>query len=337
MPVPKKHHYVPQVYLQRWEDSEKLLWVYNLHTATVAHRNKRNVLYEDYLYSLTLREANLLTMEQKKFFIAPLKEYQVFLDGKELDTSEIVENLPSYDRFQIMKNNGSFVKPRHKAALFDEIINGKNPLIEQKFGAIEQQWKATADFFDEYRHMIIAQEVVLPSADVVMQHCNHLLEFVLATYTRNPYNIIRSIERFETEKSSNIQNTECRRVFETIQLKYLNGEQKLFDMEKYDIHCIFAAPSYHFLTSDNPVCIRPILVENMNFTGIFWFPISPHTLISLSKKNSGDLLSRNLHIYHYLITGESIWTFNKHICENAINIVISSERIEDPRFKFLKN
>ena len=337
MPVPKKHHYVPQVYLQRWEDSEKLLWVYDLHTSAVAHRNKRNVLCEDHLYSLTLREVNLLTMEQKKFFVAPLKEYRVFMDGKELDLSEIVKNLPFYDRFRIMKKDGSFVKPRHQAALFYEIINGKNPLIEQKFGAIEQRWKATADFFDEYRHMIIAQEVALPDVDVIRQHCKHLLEFMLATYTRNPYNIMRHIERFETETNSHLQKTECRRVFESIQLEYLNGKRKLFDMEKYDIHCIFAAPGYHFLTSDNPVYIRPILIENMDYTGIFWFPISPYTLISLSVKSSGDLLSQNLHIFPYFITGESILALNKHICENAIDIVISSEQIEDSRFKFLKN
>ena len=93
-------------------------------------------------------------------------------------------------------------------------------------------------FFDGYRCMVIAQDITLPSADVFMQHCNHLLEFVLATYTRNPYNIIQSIERFETERGTVVQNIERRRVFETIQLKYLNGERKMFDMKKYDIHCI---------------------------------------------------------------------------------------------------
>lgn len=337
MSIPKKHHYVPQVYLQRWEDSEKLLWIYNLHAETVTHRNKRSVLYEDHLYSITFQEFNLLTTEQKEFFLAPLKKYRVFLDGKELEPSEIVENLPSYDKLQIAKKDGSFIKPRHKAALLDEIINVKHPLIEHKFGVIEQQWKTTADFFDEYRRMVIAQDVTMPSADIFMQQCNHLLEFVLATYTRNPYNIIRSIERFEAEEHTNVQNIECRRVFETIQLKYLNGEKKMFNMEKYDIHCIFAAPGYRFLTSDNPVCIRPILIENMGFTGIFWFPISPYTLISLSEKSNNDLLNHTLHFSHYLITGDCVQEFNKYICENATNIVVSSERIEDSRFKFLKN
>lgn len=337
MSKPRKHHYVPKVYLQRWEDSKKLLWIYNLHTATVAHRNKSSVLYEDHLYSITLQEFNLLTKEQKEFFISPLKEYHVCLDGKELGPSEIVNNLPLYDKFKIAKNDGSFIKMRHKAALFDEIINGKHPLIEHKFGKVEQQWTTTADFFDEYRRMVIYQNVTLPSADIFMQHCNQLLEFVLATYTRNPYNIIRSIERFETEKGVTVQNIDCRRVFETIQLKYLNGEKKLFDMEKFDIHCIFAAPGHRFLTSDNPVCIRPIYIENMGFTGIFWFPSSPYTLISLSKKNNCDLLDHTLHIFHYLIAGESVQTFNKHICENAANIIISSEKIEDPRFRLLKN
>lgn len=337
MSIPRKHHYVPQVYLQRWEDSKRLLWIYNLHTATISHQSKRSVLYEDYLYALTLREFNLLTIEQKEFFVAPLKEYQVFLDGKNLDPSEIVENLSFYDKFQIRKKDGSFIKPRHKAALLEEIINGKHPLIEHKFGAIEQQWQLTADFFDEYRQLVIFQNKILPSPGIVMQHCNHLLEFVLATYTRNPYNIIRSIERFETEKNIKVQNKERRRVFETIQLEYLNGKRKMFNMDEYDIHCIFAAPGYRFLTSDNPVCIRPIFVENMDFVGIVWFPVSPHTLISLSKKDSYSLLDHAMHISHYLITGKSVQTFNKYICENAANIIVSSEFIKDSRFKLMKN
>lgn len=43
----------------------------------------------------------------------------------------------------------------------------------------------------------------------------------------------------------------------------------MFNMDEYDIYCIFAAPGHRFFTSDNPVCIRPTYVENMDFVGIF--------------------------------------------------------------------
>lgn len=331
--VPKKHHYVPCVYLQRWEDTEKLLWLYNICDATVSHRNKASVLYEDYLYSLTLREFDLMTTEQKIFFLEPLKEYSVFWRGKELAPTEIALNLDAYDQFRIVRKDGKPIKPRHKANLLDAIINGKHPLIENKFGTIEQLWSKTADFFDEYRNMVVKQNIMLPSADIITYHCKNLLEFTFATYTRNPYNIVQSIMRYEKEQDDIVPNNICRRIFEMLQLKYLNGEQKLFNVEEFDIRCIFTAPGYHFLTSDNPVCIRPIFIENVDFTGVFWFPISPHTLIALSKKPESDLEDHTLHIYHYLISGESVKTFNRYICENAVNFIISSEFIDDPRFR----
>lgn len=337
MAIAKRHHYVPQAYLQRWEDDEKLLWIYDLGDATIRHRNKDSVLWGKHLYSLTLREFSLLTTEQKLFFVAPLKEYRVFLDGNELSLPDIAQNLFYYDRFVIRKKDGSFIKQRHKAALLDDILRGKHPFIEAKYGEVETHWPQTADFFDRYRDMVIANRITFPGPNIVMNHCKNLLEFVLATYTRNPYNIMRSIKRFEVQEGVDVEAATCRRVFEEIQLKYLSGEQKMFDMDEYNIHCIFAAPDYHFLTSDNPVCIRPIEIENLNFLGIFWMPISPYTLISLSKKSDDELLNRTLQISHYLIKGKSIETFNKHICENAANMVVSSQRIEDPRFKFCHN
>ena len=55
--------------------------------------------------------------------------------------SEIVKNLPSYDKLQIVKKDGSFIKPRHKAALYNEIINGKNPLIEKNLELLNSNGK----------------------------------------------------------------------------------------------------------------------------------------------------------------------------------------------------
>lgn len=334
MPAPKNHHYVPQVYLQRWEDQEKRIWIYDLSTMTYSHRNKRSIMREDYLYSLTFREFNLLTDKQKEFFIEPLSAYQVYLDGTKLDKPDIVKNIVHYEDFEIRKSNGELVKRRHKAALLDEVINGKHPLIETKFGRIEDQWTKTADFFDSYRSMVMARKIILPEAKVLKQHCENLLEFILAMYTRNPYAFLKSIGRIEAKKDISIQNTERRRIFETIQMDFLEGKKKLFDTDKYDIHCIFAAPGHRFFTTDNPVCIRHVFIENMDFTAVFWFPVSPVTLVTLSEKSNNEHSDNLRSIYHYLVTGESVNAFNRYICENDVNIIVSSQKIRDSRFSF---
>lgn len=80
----KNHHYIPQTYLKQWEDSTKRVWLYNFIERTVSHRNKDIIFKEDYLYSLTFRELQLLTPEQREIFAEPLKPFHVFLGSNEL-------------------------------------------------------------------------------------------------------------------------------------------------------------------------------------------------------------------------------------------------------------
>lgn len=74
----KNHHYIPQTYLKQWEDTTKRIWVYNFTEHTVSHRNKDSIIKEDYLYSLTLREFQLLLPEQREIFAEPLRLFHVF-------------------------------------------------------------------------------------------------------------------------------------------------------------------------------------------------------------------------------------------------------------------
>ena len=55
-------------------------------------------------------------------------------------------------------------------------------------------------------------------------------------------------------------------------------------MSKYDIHLFFTTSEHPFITTDNPVVIRGIEMEGAGFKGLFWFPISPYILISLSEE-----------------------------------------------------
>lgn len=110
----KNHHYVPQTYLKYWEDKEGLIWLYNITDKTILHRNKESIFKEDYLYSITLDEWNLLSQKEKELFIEPLKPFKVLLNGVELTSQEIIENLSYWDEFKIKKQDGSYVKNRQK-------------------------------------------------------------------------------------------------------------------------------------------------------------------------------------------------------------------------------
>ena len=132
--------------------------------------------------------------------------------------------------------------------------------------------------------MVIEGNIILPEAVQFAEYANKLLEFMLSIYTRNSYNMLRSIERVKKKERLEINNITARTLFEEIQLLYLNGERKLFDMSKYDIHLFLTITEHPFIITDNPVVIRGIEMEDAGFKGLFWFPISPYILISFSKK-----------------------------------------------------
>jgi len=301
--------------LKQWEDTTKRIWVYNFTEHTVSHRNKDSIFKEDYLYSLTLREFQLLSPEQREIFAEPLRLFHVFWGNNELTPQEIVENLLHYDEFIIRKQDGNSIKQKHKAALLNEMLNKKHPEIEDRYSiSVESFWNDVVNFFEKFRTMVIAGNIILPEAGQFVEYANKLLGFMLSIYTRNPYNMQKSIERVRKRKHLEIDNITARTVFEKIQLMYLNGERRLFDMSKYDIHLFFTTSEHSFITTDNPVVIRGIEMEGAGFKGLFWFPISPYILISISEK----VKKNHINIKYYQISGEMAKELNSLLIDNAV-------------------
>ncbi len=330
----RNHHYIPQTYLKQWEDSTNLIWLYNFREHTVSHRNKKSIFSEDYLYSITIREIQLLPPEQREVFVDPLKEYHVFLDNNELIPQQMVENLFRYNDFIIRKEDGSVIKQKHKAALLDDILNRKNSIIEDKYGElVEDSWNEVVDFFEKFRSMLLDDNLILPEENKTNEYVNRLLEFILSIYTRNPYNIARSMERVKKKDNVEIDNNTARVVFEKMQLLYLKGERKLFDVDKYDIHLFFTTKEHIFITTDNPAIIIGIKIENLEFTGVLWFPISPNVFSSLSFKKQQNFRNISCH----LVAGETAKLLNEIAIENAEECFICSEKIENIDFRYVQN
>lgn len=157
----KNHHYIPQTYLKQWEDSTKRVWLYNFIERTVSHRNKDSIFKEDYLYSLTFRELQLLSLQQREIFAEPLRPFHVFLGSNELTQQEIVENLQHYDEFIVRKKDGTIIKEKHKTALLNEMLNRKHPEIEDRYSkSVESSWNDVVNFFEKFRTMVITGNII---------------------------------------------------------------------------------------------------------------------------------------------------------------------------------
>ena len=333
MSNPKKQHFVPQTYLKQWEDNENLIWLYNKEEKTVSHRNTNSFFYYLHLYSLTLFEFNYLTPQQQETFFKPLKPFSIYLDDKKLTLHDIMENIGKYDDFLIKKANGQIISRRQKEDLLEKVLTSKHFLIEEKYNNIESEWPDVVGFFENYRNMVIQEKVILPDANTFKAYIDKLLKFILSTYTRNPYNFVNILNRVEERHNFRLDEWRARTVFEKMQLLHLSDERHLFETEHYDIHLILTMPNTPFFTSDNPVIVKGIEMEDAEFTGIFWFPLSPNILVSLSNKQNQE----RIFINHYIVAEETVKKLNDIIYQYAKECFISCVNIGDNDYRFIKN
>ena len=184
--------------------------------------------------------------------------------------------------------------------------------------------------------MILSNSATSWDLNNVKCKADELLNFILSLYTRNPFRMSQSINRIQEKQNIKVNDQDIRTIFETMQLLYLNGERYLFDINKFDIHLIFTSENCYFITTDNPVFIWGCDMENLDFKGLIWCPISPNLLVSLSKHKSNDCLN----IYPHIVAKETVKCLNSKILENVANCFITSFEIDDMDnmgFQFIYN
>lgn len=333
MSKPIKQHFVPQSYLKQWEDEESLVWLYNKEDKTVAHRNTSSFFYYAHLYSLTLLEFNYLTLQQQETFFEPLKPFSIYFNDRKLNLNEIMENMEHYNEFIIKSVDGKIIGRRQKEDILEKILTSKHFLIEEKYRDIENEWLEVVDFFEKYRTIFIKNNAILPYANTIKNYVDKLLEFILSTYTRNPYIFMQSLERVEKKHNFVLNEWNARTVFEKMQLLHLNDEQHLFEIENYDLHLILTMSEIPFFTGDNPVILKGIKVEDIGFTGIFWFPLSPTILVALSEKQN----QKKTFIKPYIATEETVKILNNIIVQSAERCFVSCVDIGNNDYKFINN
>lgn len=195
-------------------------------------RNKNSIFYIKNLYAITLYESYLLTEEEKQLFIEPLKQYKVFLNNNILSEQEIILNLSRYSEFEIKDSCNQKIRKLQKNYLLEKILNSKHSKIEKNFSRIESRWSNVVSYFENfrvkyYKYMLTQDKNELPKLERMKEHLDLLLNFILETYTRNPFVMNGNIIRAEqTSLSSNI----AREVFKNIVLDFLRENRFLFDV-----------------------------------------------------------------------------------------------------------
>ena len=323
---PQNHHYVPRVYIKQWEDSEKLLWVYNKVGETYFHKSKNHILSEKNLYALTIEQFLYMTLEEKKVLIEPLAPFDVYLDGEKLYEEDILEKISEFDDFVIQKD-GKTISNKYKLDIKDKICRKKVLTIEKKYQIIENEWKDIVDFFERYRKMFVQGNIIFPVLETVEDYGKKLLNFICSMYTRNPFATSKLIYNVEQKNSRQLEKEQVYTVFEELQKNYLENKRHLLNIEKYNLHLCFTDGSSPFFTCDNPVIINGV---SEKYAGI-WFPVSPTIFAALSAKHGERML-----VEPCILAKEKVNDLNIMVKENAVEVFISSVDIKDSAYKFIQ-
>ena len=288
----KRQHYVPQTYLEAWNDDTNKVRVYKKEDNMLyKYSNVDKVLYENDLYTKTVEDTLVLTYEEKCEIFKSLTGYKVFYKNQDEEKELVtVEDFAIYffdfDNWTIIREDNTVVG---KKTIKDLIQKVRITILEEQWSSIENHWGVLKNKIDN----CIQESKSLESSDL-----EEILEFMVAQKWRTPKaleecdniieNVLVSVKDYlgtiyEVEKKS-FGNAYFKKQILKFQSNDVNSNilKKIEILRKFLI--VFIKPiGKTFITSDNPVLT---LIDkeffNGNYNGIY-FPIAPSLLIALYK------------------------------------------------------
>lgn len=325
----KKQHYVPQTYLEAWNDKTGKVRIYDKEGSLYRYAKVENVLYENDFYTKTVNDSVILTNDEKEIIFKVLKDYKVIYNSeteeKVLDT---VDDFSIYYfdfyKWDIYRKDGTKVK---KKAIEDNIEKVRITVLEEEWKTIENGWR-------ELRSTIIKK--IKKEEKLTLENINEILNFIIGQKWRTPQaletckeyveNVLKCVKEemghlYEIEKESMgkaLFKNQIARLH-----KIDNNCIVLKELEMYKkCHLVFFQPiGKKFLLSDNPILI---LTDNEfvkgKFNGIY-MPITPDLMVGLfkgdSKKYSVGTMRNNI-----------VRRFNKRIKENSTKYYLSEHELQ---------
>lgn len=326
----KKQHYVPETYLNAWQDETGKLYQYDKNSnKLMTHSYARNLLYKKYLYTKTVDDIPILSQEEKKQIFSCLNDYDIYYnhDGikKHLeDFNDYADYYYDFDNWDILKTNGQITD---KESLKKEIKNKKINKIEVNWKCIENDWD---ELMKDINYIVNNKPSSLNNI-----HREKLIEFMVVQSYRTLMSLKKIKELYEyflaflkldnyldEEYFNNITESFGEMYFKKQMELYQEGKEGIIshDIKLYKNNsCITFIKSIgkDFISSDNPVfTINDANFYNGKYNAIY-FPITPNLMIALCRGNN-----RKYSIIE--MKYQKVRKFNKKIKDNSFKYYITN-------------
>lgn len=323
----KRQHYVPQTYLQSWNDGTRKIYLYKKEDNKLyRHSTVDKVLYENDLYTKTIEDTVILTDKEKREIFEVLDGYKVHYkserEEKDLTTfDEFATYYFDFENWTIVRNNDSIVS---KKQIKDSIEKVRITILEEQWNCIENDWSNLRDniekFIEEKKSLsraeleaivefLVAQKYRTPKA---LEQCKDLIGSVMVPIKNDMSDNMYEIEReslgtaYFKEQIAKFQNND-------------SGSNILKEIEILkQCHVAFIRPiGREFITSDNPVLI---LIDNSFFKGNYngiYLPISPNLMVALYKGNNQKYTVGTLR-------NNIVRRFNRRMKDNSLKYYVTN-------------
>ena len=140
MSEPKRHHYLPQFYLNRFTDNKGLLWVFDRDTKEYRQQSSKNTMLQCHYYTFRDKDGKKHTEIEKFFSIIEGRTKPIIekVDDKQKITAEEKEILATFISFQKTRVP-DFEKKTNEA--HEKMIKKMNQLMFSSKKRVESQFK----------------------------------------------------------------------------------------------------------------------------------------------------------------------------------------------------
>lgn len=321
----KNQHYIPQTYLKKWEDGNRLLWLYNKDDDSLKYPQgikKENVFYQKNLYTKTPDDYPTFTETEKIQFFEPLRNHTLTYDGKQLDPKEGYENLyqnfPDWDIRRLDNSKASNKK------LKQQLESYTNKDIEKNWACIENNWDILCDK--------IVNQVILGES-ISDEDRRKLIQFIVTLEFRNPKQIsnyrvliedfFKPVFNHPTFNHPDIleEFLKCADLFFKSQIQKFQDNSEEENLISLTTDALFAYGHIYFYTTKEEkfiTCDNPIIIEKKenlkDHPSIkVLFPLTPNILVHIQTNTD-----KNPKLYTVIPLDQSTVTnINQGFKENA--------------------
>lgn len=286
MEKPKKHHWVPRVYLKSWCYTNHSIFQYNKKDLEgYQTKNINNILFKKHLYSKKVKD--IFIIDESKWsdeLIDSLNELSIYIEGTKLENTR--DYLDYYDRFDSweIKKDENFISRKEKNKINHDFETWFDVEIEKLLDKeADEFWNGILDMIDKE---------ILGSKTILKRSFNKedLSRILTIQYFRNPnpklIDISVTMDQLKLPISKEYLELMKRNLWLKQMEDFLNrSKDNLINKFYNEIISLkftfFIANEGCFITTDTPV---RMVIGQEAVKGIY-YPITPKVLLFISRNS----------------------------------------------------